>query len=166
MLTIKMLDDYMKLTDVQILTRGKETPEQLERNRYLTNYWENIRNLFCICLPNKFEFLGISKLNIRLGDFDGDSYEPASSNGIAYFNRSDFTFENFKSLSDSEKDEISLFYIEDSFISIAKIFKLDSEISSVISQTAALVKSSNFELYRIHKKTTKWNSSRTLRAVT
>ena len=66
--TLHRASDYiMKLRDIQILNNGKHSEEKLEQNRFLMFYWENIRNLFCMNLPDDIELFGISKLNIQLG---------------------------------------------------------------------------------------------------
>ena len=156
----------MIFRDVQLLNYGKHSDERLEQNRYLMFYWENLRDIFCINLPNKLDLIGISKLNIQLRNFDGNEYQSPSLDGIATFRRNDFDFDEFCELPDHEKSVKSLYYIEDSLLTVCKKFKAPEETISAIRSAAEAVISSNFEHYRIHKKTTKWNKNRSLRAVT
>ena len=88
----------MIFRDVQLVTAGKHSEEKLAQNRYLMAYWDNVEDIFCTLLPNKIDLIGISKVNIYLGQFDGKDYISPSSDGIAIFRRDDFDFEHFKSL--------------------------------------------------------------------
>ena len=110
--------------------------------------------------------MGMSKLNIMLGSFEGEEYLPPSSNGIATFRRNDFSFNEFCELSEQAKDLKSLYYIEDSLIKVCRKLKASDETLTVLKSVAKEVQKSNFVLHRVHKKTTKWNKSRNLRAVT
>ena len=85
----------MIFRDVQLLNYGKHSDEKLEQNRYLMFYWESLRDIFCMSLPEKLDFMGVSKLNIQLGNFEGDEYQAPSSGGIATFKRDDFDFYEF-----------------------------------------------------------------------
>lgn len=156
----------MIFRDVQLINAGKSSEEKLAQNRYLMNYWENLRDIFCTFLPNKLDLNGISKVNIYLGKFDGENYIPPGSDGIAAFKRSDFDFTTFQNLSVREKNEKSLFYVEDSLLQLCDKFKLSKDVSEHIKKTSEEVLRNDFELLRTFKKTTKWNKSRSLRAIT
>jgi len=112
--------------DVQLVNAGKHSEEKLKQNRYLMGYWENLRDIFCTFIPSKLDLVGISKVNIYLGKFDG----------------------------------------EDSLLKICNKFDVSSEVLNQIQEVAQKVLENNFELTRTFKKTTKWNKSRTLRAIT
>ena len=152
--------------DVQLVNAGKHSEEKLKQNRYLMDYWENLRDIFCTFIPSKMDLVGISKVNIYLGKFDGEDYIEPSSDGIATFRRDDFEFSEFEKLSTQEQNEKSLYYIEDSLLKICEKFGVSSEVSNQIQEVAQEVLENNFELKRTYKKTTKWNKSRTLRAIT
>ena len=156
----------MIFRDVQLVNAGKHSEEKLRQNRYLMAYWENLRDIFCTFLPAKFDFNGIAKLNIYLGSFEGEDFTEAGGDGIASFRRSDFEFSNFSELSDQEKNELSLFYLTDTLLILCERFELPSEVSEVIKEVSNKVLENNFELQREYKKTTKWNKSRNLRAIT
>ncbi len=165
----------MNFTDIQIYrtTKYKNTEQEqhlylnfLEENILLMKYWENIRDLFSINLPAKFDLLGISKFNIKLGDFDGDPFLPASNDGIATFRRNDFCIKKFKTLTEQDKNLLSLFYIEDSLITTCKLYRLPNATIEKIQSICSLIKTKNFEHFRIHKKTSKWHKSRKYRAIT
>lgn len=156
----------MIFRDVQLLHYGKLGEDRFEQNRFLMSIWENLRDIFCINLPEKMDLGGISKVNIYLGSFDGSAYESPSSNGIAVFRRADFIFDDFCALSDHEKQEASLFYIENSLLQICQILNTPEKTVHDITAAANTVRANNFELRRVYKKTTKWNKSRSLKAVT
>jgi hypothetical protein len=165
----------MALSDIQLITktRYKNTVEEqhlylkeLEQSRYLMRYWENLRDLFGLHLPKDFELDGISKLNIQFGDFEGPKYQSLGKDSIAVFKRNDFHFDEFCQLSEKEKDLKSLFYIEDSLINICNGLEFSDDKTIQIKQIAEDIKKKNFEFTRNYKKTSKWNSSRTLRAIT
>jgi len=156
----------MIFRDVQLVNGGKHSNQKLEQNRYLMKYWDNVQDIFCTFLPNKIDFNGISKLNIYLGDYDGEDYLPPSTDGIASYRRSDFNYSEFCSLTETEKNLKTLFYIEDSISKVGKELKVPNETLDVLKNVAHDVLSNNFEIYKIHKKTTKWNKSRSFRVVT
>lgn len=165
----------MVLSDIQLITKTqyRNTVEEqhlhlqeLEQSRYLMRYWENLRDLFCLHLPKNFELCGVSKLNIQLGDFEGVTYQVPGKDGIAVFKRNDFHFDDFCQLSEEEKDLKSLFYMEDSLINICETLDLPEVKTVQIKQIAGDIKQQNFKFSRNHKKTSKWNSTRTLRAIT
>jgi len=165
----------MYLSDIDIYQVGKyqNTVEEqhlylleLQQNQYLMNYWENICNLFCLKLPKKFNFLDISKFNIKFGDFDGDKCEMSRIGGIATFKRNDFNFEDFKKLSDHEKNLISLTYVRESLLEMCLMHNVSNTIVGLINEICDSIKRENFTLTREFTKTTKWNKSRSLHAVT
>lgn len=156
----------MIFRDVQLIYYGKSAELRLEQNRFLMEIWENLRNIFCINLPTKLDLGGISKVNIYLGNFDGSAFESPSSNGIAAFRRSDFIFDEFCTLSDHDKQETSLFYIEDSLRQICRILNTPEQTIIDLAAAAAAVREGNFEIRKVYKKTTKWNKNRSLKAVT
>ncbi len=156
----------MKFRDIQLLNSGKYSPEKLEQNIILDSYWENVRNQFCIRLPEKFEFLNISKLNIKLGNFEGNPFEEPAKDGIAVYKRDDYSFKEFMALSEIEKYHKSLFYIEDSLIKLCIQFNLESMIIEIIKDISRQIRDDNFEYKKIHKKTTKWHPSRKVNATT
>jgi hypothetical protein len=139
---------------------------ELQQKKYLTNYWENICDLFSLKLPKKFNFLDISKFNIRLGDFDGDSFEMSRIGGIGTFKRNDFNFEGFKKLSDDEKNLISLNYVRESLLEVCLMHNVSNTIVDLINEICDSIKRDNFTSTREFTKTTKWNKSRSLHAVT
>ncbi len=165
----------MIFRDIQLLTETKyrNTVEEqhlylqeLEQYGYLMHYWENLRDLFCLNIPKNFDFDGMSKLNIQFGGFKGVAYQAPGKDGIAVFKRDDFQFDEFCQLSEKDKDLKSLFYLEDSLRSICEMLDLPEIKLLQIRQISEVIKRQNFEFFRLHKKTSKWNSSRTLRAVT
>lgn len=156
----------MIFRDVQLINAGKQSEENLAQNRYLMAYWENLRDIFCTLLPSKFDFYGISKLNIYLGPFEGENFTEASADGIAIYRRCDFDFSEFKKLPEQDKNERSLFYVRDSLLALCKRFELSDQVSEIIRKVSKQVLENNFELKREYKKTTKWNKARNLRAIT
>ena len=165
----------MYLSDIQIYTKNryKNTKEEqhlyqkeLENNRLQMAYWENIRDLFCIHLPKQFNFLGISKFNIQLGEFSGEALTMPSKDGIALFRRNDFKLSEFKNISENEKNLKSLFYIQDSLITTCDLHNLPVETNKTIKRICSSIKASKFEHFRKYAKTTKWQPSRKFRAVT
>ena len=156
----------MIFNDVQLLNSGKHSDAKLEENVFLMKYWENIRDLFLIYLPDNFDFLGMKKLKVKLGPFEGDAFIPAGEDGIATFKIQNFTYEFFYELSEEEKNEKSLSYIEEALTKICDQFKLPSDIKETVKKTAQLVRENSFEHFRTHSKTSKWHKSRKLRAVT
>ncbi len=156
----------MRFRDVQLVNRGKYTHEKLEQNLALSYYWENVRNLFCIHLESDLEILGISKLNIKLGNFDGEVYEPPAKDGIAIYKRDDFSYQNFSELSEGQKDEKSLFYIQDSLAKICANHKVPKTVIDAVDASAQKVRDNNFEHERNYKKTTKWNKKKSIHAIT
>lgn len=156
----------MKFKDVQLQNSGRHSEEKLEQNKYLMFYWENIRNLFCMNLPDDIDLLGISKLNIQLGKFEGDSFLKPDNRGIAVFKRSDFQFEEFRQLSEEDKDDASLNYVEDSLLTICDQFYVPSTVKNVFRRAANSVRECNFEYKKVHPKTSKWHKSKRMRAVT
>ena len=97
----------MIFRDVQLI----DTVLDKDQSRYLMSDWENVRDIFCTFLPKKFDFNRISKLNIYRGPFEGEDFKEALGDGIASFHRSDFEFGSFAELSESKKNELSLFYV-------------------------------------------------------
>ena len=167
--------DQMKFTDVQLVLglRHKNTPEEqqlfsaeLERSRYLMHYWENVRNIFCLNIPKRSDLGGISKLNVKFGEFEGDAFLFPGDDGIATYRRNDFDFDEFQGLSDKDKDLESLQYLEDSLLQTCEYLSLGESSKHQIRQIADSVRQQNFEFSKVHKKTSKWNTSRSLRAVT
>lgn len=165
----------MYLTDIDIykVNKNKNTVEEqhlhlleLEQNRYLMNYWENIRDLFCLKLPKNFNLLDISKFNIRLGDFSGEQFERSRTGGIATFKRSDFDFEKFEKLNDEEKNIISLNFVRDSLIDVCEMHNTSITAIKLIHDICDSIQNESFALTRVFSKTTRWNKSRSLRAVT
>lgn len=156
----------MIFRDVQLVNGGKHSDQKLEQNRYLMKYWDNVQDIFCTFLPNKVDFQGIAKLNVNLGDFEGEEYLSPSTDGIASYRRRDFNYSEFVNLSETEKNVLSLYYIEDSILRVGKKFNISNETLDVLKGVANKVLNSNFEMYVTHKKTTKWNKSRSCRVVT
>ena len=156
----------MIFRDVQLVNGGKHSNQKLEQNRYLMKYWDNVQDIFCTFLPNKIDFNGISKLNVYLGGYEGEDYLPPSTDGIASYRRSDFIYSEFCDLTETEKNLKTLFYIEDSISTVGKKLKVPNETLDVLKNVANDVLSNNFEIYTTHKKTTKWNKSRSFRVVT
>jgi hypothetical protein len=156
----------MIFRDVQLVNGGKHSNQKLEQNRYLMKYWDNVQDIFCTFLPNKVDFRGIAKLNVYLGDFEGEEYLSPSTDGIASYRRNDFSYSEFANLTETEKNVKSLYYIEDSILRVGEKLKVPNETLDVLKVAANKVLNSNFEIDLIHKKTTKWNKSRNLRVVT
>ena len=165
----------MYLTDIDIYktNRYKNTVEEqhlllieLEQNRYLQNYWENIRDLFCLKLPKKFKFLNISKFNIQLGNFEGERFERSREGGIATYKRLDFEFIHFENLSDFEKNLESIRYVRDSLLDVCTMYDTDSHFVNLFNGICDEIIEESFEMKRAFSKTSKWNNSRTVRAVT
>lgn len=163
---MQALECYMYLRDVQLVNSGKHSEEKLEQNQYLMRYWDNVRDQFCLNLPDKLDFLGIAKLNIYLGDFSGPAFEEPDKRGIAIFQRSDFDYSDFVALTEEEKDLISLAYLESSALAVCKEKSAPKKLEDQIKAVAKKVRDSDFQHTKVHKKTSKWNKSRTLRAVT
>jgi hypothetical protein len=170
-----VLNGIMYLTDIEIykVNKYKNTVEEqhlyqleLAQNGYLMNYWENIRDLFCLKLPKNFNFLDISKFNIRLGDFSGEQFERSRTGGIATFKWKVFDFDNFEKLNDEEKRFISLKYLRDALIEVCEIHNTSNTVKKLFHDICDSIQSENFELTRVFPKTTKWNKSRSLHAVT
>ena len=156
----------MIFRDVQLVNGGKHSEQKLEQNRYLMKYWDNVQDIFCTFLPNKVDFQGIAKLNVYLGDFEGDEYLLPSTDGIASYRRRDFNFSEFVNLSETEKNVKSLYYIEDSLLRVGQKINVSNENLDVLKDVSNKVLNSNFEMFVTHKKTTKWNKSRSFRVVT
>ena len=165
----------MYLSDIQIYKVGnyQNTVEEqhlylldLEQSKYLMTYWENIRDLFCLKLPQKFNFLNISKFNIRLGDYNGEQFETSKIGGISTFKRNDFDFNEFTELKDKEKNLFSLELVRDSLIKVCQMHGISINVIGVINDICDSIISEEFSLTREFSKTTKWNKSRSLRAVT
>lgn len=156
----------MKFRDIQLLNSGKYSEEKLEQNKYLMFYWENIRNIFCLEIPNGFEFFGISKLNIQFCEIENGVFIEPDNSGIAVFKRNDFSFASFCKLSEEEKDRISLDYMEDTLIEVCDLHRENHGEKKAIREICNIVRESGFEAEVIHKKTTKWHPSRKIRAVT
>lgn len=156
----------MIFRDVQLVNGGKHSDQKLEQNRYLMKYWDNIQDIFCTFLHNKVDFQGIAKLNVYLGDFEGEEFLPPSRDGIASYRRSDFNYSEFMSLSEAEKNVKSLYYIEDSLLKVSEKLGVSNETLDALKDVANKVLNSSFELFVTHKKTTKWNKSRSYRVVT
>jgi hypothetical protein len=156
----------MKFNDIQLLNSGKYSEEQLEQNIALRPYWENVRNQFCLRIPKDFDFLGLSKLNIKFGYFEGDSFEEPSLGGIAIYKRNDYSFNEFMALSEAEKNNKTLFYIEDSLSNLSDSFNLNDDVSEIIRIIANDIRDEGFEFKKTHKKSTKWHPSRKIKAVT
>jgi len=165
----------MYLSDIQIYKVGnyQNTVEEqhlylldLEQSKYLMTYWENISDLFCLKLPKKFNFLNISKFNIRLGDYNGEQFETSKIGGISTFKRNDFDFNEFTELKDKEKNLFSLELVRDSLIKVCQMHGISINVIGVINDICDSIISEEFSLTREFSKTTKWNKSRSLRAVT
>lgn len=129
-------------------------------------YWDNVRDLFCLNIPSNVEFLGISKLNIQFGKFEGDYFIAPGKDGIATLLRDDFSFNEFCEMTEEEKDEISLEYIESSLIRICERFDVPSDTRRLFKSAILKIRENGFEQIKIHKKTTKWHRSRKYRAIT
>ena len=140
--------------------------QEMEQDKKYRPYWINIRDLFSMRIPTKFNFLNIFKFNIELDDRTQLEFKLPDKNGIATYVRNDFCLNEFSKLSDLEKNIKTLFYIEDSLINICERYDLTDETVSVIRNIVVSIKDSNFEHFLIHKKTTKWHSGRKYRAVT
>lgn len=164
--TIKLLGNLMILRDVQLVNGGKSSKEKLEQNKYLMNYWNLVEDIFCIYLPDKFDFAGLAKLNVYLGRYSGEDYIPPRSDGIAAYKRDDFIFDDFCELSDHSKCVKSLYYLTDSLKIIGNRLNVPFEILNTIDLIAEKVLGCDFQLERIHKKTSKWKKSRNIRATT
>ncbi len=152
----------MKFRDIQLLTAVHNN----EQYRFLMDYWENLRDIFCTLLPANFDFNGISKLNIYLGEFEGEEYKAPLSNGIAEFRIRDFDFLAFKELPDNEKSEKSLCYLEYALEKLCIKFESPIDVSEKFASISEQIRGNGFKLTRLYKKTTKWNKGRSLRAVT
>jgi len=139
---------------------------ELNQNLYLKSYWDNIRDLFCLNLPKKMDFFEISKVNIELGKFEGDKFEISRTNGIATYKIEDFNFNQFEKLSDLEKNIQSLDYIRSSLLDICNILNADTHHINLFNTICDKILSENFELARTFPKTTRWNKSRNIQAVT
>jgi len=129
-------------------------------------YWENIRNIFNEKIPKNFEFNGISKLNIQFSDTDLVGLIEPDTKGIAVYQRNDFSFDKFQSLSENEKDNVSLGYIENSLIEIADLYGNSESQKEIVRSISNSIRENAFILDKVHRKTTKWHGSRKFRAVT
>jgi hypothetical protein len=165
----------MFLTDIDIYktNKYKNTVEEqhlllieLEQNRYLRNYWENIRDLFCLKLPKKFNFLDISKFNIQLGSFEGEKFTRSREGGIATYKRVDFDFQQFEKLSDLDKNLASVRYVRESLLDVCEIHNTEGSFVELFNSICDEIVEDAFKITRIFSKTTKWNKSRNVRAVT
>lgn len=172
---IATLEGFMYLTDIDIYKTNKYKNTQheqhlllieLEQNHYLRNYWENLRDLFCIKLPEKFNFLEISKFNVQLGSFKGDKFVRSREGGVATYKRDDFDFNEFEKLSESEKNLESIRFIRNSLLDVCEIQSVDSSYVELFDRICDEIVEDAFELRRTFSKTTKWNKSRDVRAVT
>lgn len=117
-------------------------------------------------LPDDIDLLGISKLNIQLGKFEGNPFLGPDNRGIAVFKRSDFSFENFCELSEADKDNESLSYVENSLVSICDQFDVPSIVKGQIRSAAQSVRECGYEYEKIHRKTSRWHKSKKMRAIT
>ena len=165
----------MYFTDIEIYKANsyKNTVDEqhlylieLEQNGYLRNYWENLRDLFCLKLPKKINFLDISKFNIRLGGFEGEKFDRSREGGVATYKRADFDFVQFEKLSELEKNVESLSYIRSSLLDVCKLQNVESYFVDLFNSICNEIEADKFELKRTFAKTTKWNKTRDLRAVT
>ncbi|GGB21097.1 hypothetical protein GCM10007414_38110 [Agarivorans gilvus] len=156
----------MHFKDIQLINGGKHSEEKLSQNRYLTKYWENVRNLFSIHLVDGLDVAGISKLNIQLGEYEGPEYSPPDHRGIAVFKRKDFDFHEFSALEEEEKDAASLEYIESSLLTVCSESGVSAKVSKQLKQACQAIREEGYEHIKLHKKTSKWHSSRKARAET
>jgi len=86
--------------------------------------------------------------------------------GIAVFHRNDFDVREFTNLSDDEKDEASLKYIETSLLAVCSDVGVNAKVVKKLQKTCQAVREEGFEHIKLHKKTTKWHRSKKAQAVT
>ncbi|QNK78087.1 hypothetical protein H7F37_03105 [Winogradskyella sp. PAMC22761] len=120
-----------------------------------------VQNIFWYQIPKKFEFDGISKLNIQITSKIPKSNYRNSTDGISEYTFGGFDFENYFHKNITERNITIIKVLE---TAISDILKADKQKASELLKITKSISANEFKYQTESKKLSKWNKKRSLRA--
>ena len=121
-----------------------------------------VQDIFWYLIPNKFEFDGIGKLNIRITSEIPDIKYNETAVGFAQYTYGQFKFSEYFELSPIEKNRITLKILQKV---ILDILKHNQEKANTLIEITNKIRDIGFEYVTEDKKLSKWNRKRDCRAL-
>ncbi|QOD59364.1 hypothetical protein H9I45_08230 [Polaribacter haliotis] len=121
-----------------------------------------VQDIFWYLIPNKFEFDGIGKLNIRITSAIPDNKYKETAVGFAQYTYGQFEFSKYFKLHQTEQNKVILKILQKA---ISDILKHNQEKANTLIEITNRISDIGFEYETEDKKLSKWNRKRNYRGL-
>lgn len=121
-----------------------------------------VQDIFWYKIPNKFEFDGIGKLNIRITSSIPETIYKETAVGFAQYTYGEFNFSEYFELSKNEQNHTILKILQKA---ILDILKGNPKQANELIEITENIKATGFEFEKEDKKLSKWNRKRNYRGL-
>ncbi|WP_299782927.1 hypothetical protein [uncultured Formosa sp.] len=121
-----------------------------------------VQDIFWYLIPNKFEFDGIGKLNIRITSGIPENKYKETAVGFAQYTFGQFKFSEYFELTQTEKNRVILKILQKA---ISDILKHNQEKANSLLEITKRISDGGFKYETEDKKLCKWNRKRNLRGL-